>query len=153
MPLPQLLVVCWRLTFRILSLQFIILISASSSLHSILCVCVSVYVCVCVCVSLCLCPNFFLSLGHILIEFQLIPVTTSELNHLQRLNFHIRSHSQTKGLGLKQLFWGNERVTGRKARGLQMEEIDCKCQTFFSSLLMVGGNKLVLHFPPFSIQI
>ena len=24
-----------------------------------------------------------------------------------------------------------ERVTGRKARGLQMEEIGCKCQTFF----------------------
>ena len=27
---------------------------------------------------------------------------------------------------------GIERVTGRKARGLQMEEIGCKCQTFFS---------------------
>ena len=25
---------------------------------------------------------------------------------------------------------GSERVTGRKARGLQMEEIGCKCQTF-----------------------
>ena len=25
-----------------------------------------------------------------------------------------------------------ERVTGRKARGLQMEEIGCKCQTFFN---------------------
>ena len=25
-----------------------------------------------------------------------------------------------------------ERVTGRKARGLQMEKIACKCQTFFS---------------------
>ena len=25
-----------------------------------------------------------------------------------------------------------ERVTGRKARGLQMEEVGCKCQTFFS---------------------
>ena len=25
-----------------------------------------------------------------------------------------------------------ERVTGRKARGLQMEEIACKCQTFLS---------------------
>ena len=23
-----------------------------------------------------------------------------------------------------------ERITGRKARGLQMEEIGCKCQTF-----------------------
>ena len=28
----------------------------------------------------------------------------------------------------------NEWVTGRKARGLQMEEIACKCQTFFSLL-------------------
>ena len=26
----------------------------------------------------------------------------------------------------------NERVTGRKARGLQTEEIGCKCQTFLS---------------------
>ena len=25
-----------------------------------------------------------------------------------------------------------ERVTRRKARGLQMEEIGCKCQTFFN---------------------
>ena len=28
----------------------------------------------------------------------------------------------------------NERVIGRKARGLQTEEIGCKCQTFFSLL-------------------
>ena len=28
-----------------------------------------------------------------------------------------------------------ERVTSMKARGLQMEEIGCKCQTFFISLL------------------
>ena len=28
-----------------------------------------------------------------------------------------------------------ERVTGRKARDLQMEEIGCKCQIFFISLL------------------
>ena len=26
----------------------------------------------------------------------------------------------------------SKRITGRKARGLQMEEIGCKCQTFFS---------------------
>ena len=38
-------------------------------------------------------------------------------------------------------FWGfviyrvqTERVTGRKARGLQAEEIACKCQTFLSLL-------------------
>ena len=29
----------------------------------------------------------------------------------------------------------NERVTGRKAKGLQLEEIGCKYQTFFISLL------------------
>ena len=28
-------------------------------------------------------------------------------------------------------YCGGERVTGRKARGLQREEIGCKCQTFF----------------------
>ena len=34
---------------------------------------------------------------------------------------------------------GIERVTGRKARGLQMEEIACKCQTFLS--LLSGRRK------------
>ena len=33
----------------------------------------------------------------------------------------------------------NEKVTGRKARGLQMEEIACKCQTFLS--LLSGRRK------------
>ena len=33
----------------------------------------------------------------------------------------------------------SERVTDRKARGLQMEEIACKCQTFFS--LLSGRRK------------
>ena len=33
----------------------------------------------------------------------------------------------------------SERVTGRKARGLQMEEIACKCQTFLS--LLSGRRK------------
>ena len=28
-----------------------------------------------------------------------------------------------------------ERVTGRKARGLQTEDIGCTCQTFFTCLL------------------
>ena len=32
-----------------------------------------------------------------------------------------------------------ERVTGRKARGLQIEEIACKCQTFLS--LLSGRRK------------
>ena len=39
----------------------------------------------------------------------------------------------------------SERVTGRKARGLQMEEIACKCQTFLS--LLRGRRKLVIFFP------
>ena len=46
----------------------------------------------------------------------------------------------------------SERVTGRKARGLPMEEIGCKCQTFLT-LLRAGGNKLVIFFFPFSVQI
>ena len=43
-------------------------------------------------------------------------------------------------------FWGTvgERVTGRKARGLQMEEIACKCQTFLS--LLSGGRKQTRYF-------
>ena len=32
-----------------------------------------------------------------------------------------------------------KRVTGRKVRGLQREEIGCKCQTFFSLLNLKGG--------------
>ena len=46
---------------------------------------------------------------------------------------------------------GTERVTGRKARGLQMEEIACKCQTFLS-LLSSRRKKLAIFFS-FSIQI
>ena len=43
-----------------------------------------------------------------------------------------------------------ERVTGRKARGLQMEKIGCKCQVFFIALLS-GRRKQatsVKIFPP-----
>ena len=40
-----------------------------------------------------------------------------------------RQHNSPKRKG------ENERVTGRKARGLQTEEIGCNCQTFFISLL------------------
>ena len=41
-----------------------------------------------------------------------------------------------------------ERVTGRKARGPQVEEIDCKCQTFFFSLLVSRRKQTtsVRHF-------
>ena len=44
-----------------------------------------------------------------------------------------------------------ERVTGRKARGLQMEEIACKCQTFLS--LLSGRRKQTNNIFSFSIQI
>ena len=44
---------------------------------------------------------------------------------------------------------GIERVTGRKARGLQMEEIGCKCPTFFISLLSSRRKETtsVIFFP------
>ena len=46
---------------------------------------------------------------------------------------------------------GNERVTGRKARGLQMEEIACKCQTFLS--LLSSRRIQTSDIFSFSIQI
>ena len=46
---------------------------------------------------------------------------------------------------------GNERVKGRKARGLQMEEIACKCQTFLS--LLSDRRKQTSDFFFFSIEI
>ena len=48
-----------------------------------------------------------------------------------------RKGNKTRGiLGVSLLINGpDERVIGRKARGLQMEEIGCKCQTFFISLI------------------
>ena len=45
----------------------------------------------------------------------------------------------------------SERVTGRKARGLQREEIACKCQTFLS--LLSGRRKQTSDIFSFSIQI
>ena len=44
-----------------------------------------------------------------------------------------------------------ERVIGRKARGLQMEEIACKCKTFLS--LLSGRKKQTRDFFSFFIQI
>ena len=44
-----------------------------------------------------------------------------------------------------------ERVTGRKARGLQTEEIGCKCQTFLS--LLSARRKQASDIFSFSIQI
>ena len=46
-----------------------------------------------------------------------------------------------------------ERVTGKKARGLQTEEIGCKCQTFFVSLLNNRRKETSVICFPFSIQI
>ena len=59
-------------------------------------------------------------------------------------------------LKLKLQYFGHlmqraERVTGRKARGLQMEEIACKCQTFLS--LLSGRRKQTSNIFSFSIQI
>ena len=45
----------------------------------------------------------------------------------------------------------SERVTGRKARGLQTDEIACKCQTFLS--LLSGSRKQTRDIFSFSIQI
>ena len=42
------------------------------------------------------------------------------------------------GIGMGNTY-KSERVTGRKVRGLQTEEIGCKCQTFFS--LLSGRRK------------
>ena len=58
-------------------------------------------------------------------------------------------------LYLKSSLWSSdlpfERVTGRKARGLQMEEIACKCQTFLS--LLSSRRKQTSDIFSFSIQI
>ena len=56
-----------------------------------------------------------------------------------------RQHNSPKRKG------GDERVTGRKARGLQMEEIACKCQIFLS--LLSGKRKQTSDIFSFSIQI
>ena len=40
-----------------------------------------------------------------------------------------------------------ERVTGRKARGLQTEEIGCKCQTFFLNLSLKQQEIMIYFFP------
>ena len=50
------------------------------------------------------------------LEDKIVGITSEEHNKVERLK---RAED-------------SERATGRKARGLQMEEIGCKCQTFFS---------------------
>ena len=55
---------------------------------------------------------------------ELMPILLKFFQKLQRKEY-FQSHS-------------TERVTGRKARGLQMEERSCKCQTFLS---LLSGRK------------
>jgi len=66
------------------------------------------------------------------------------------LSVHIGTIYNSQDVEATQAF---ERVTGRKARGLQTEEIGRKCQTFFISPLS-GGRKQtkVSDFFSFSIQ-
>ena len=52
---------------------------------------------------------------------------------------------------LEEKLWPIERVTGRKVRGLQTEEIACKCQTFLS--LLSTRRKQTSDVFSFSIQI
>ena len=76
---------------------------------------------------------------------------------LKRLLMKVKEESEKVGLKLniqkrKIMASGPERVTGRKARGLQMEEIACKCQTFLS--LLSGRRKqtsniFFLHYTNF----
>ena len=68
------------------------------------------------------------------------------------LSVHIGTIYNSQDVEATQAF---ERVTGRKARGLQTEEIGRKCQTFFISPLSSGGNKLKcqIFFPsPYKIE-
>ena len=66
-----------------------------------------------------------------------------------------RSQEYTEELYKKDLHdpgnHNGEKVTGRKARGLQMEEIACKCQTFLS--LLIRRRKQSSDIFSFSIQI
>ena len=43
--------------------------------------------------------------------------------------------------------WSVEKVTGRKARGLQTEEIGCKCQTFLSLVSTRRKQTSIIFFP------
>ena len=55
--------------------------------------------------------------------------------------------------GLERSPGDSERVTGRKARGLQMEERGCKCQTFFISPLSSRKKQTTsVRFFSFSMQ-
>ena len=61
----------------------------------------------------------------------------------------------TVGIFLPKETFGIERITGRKSRSLQMEEIGCKCQTFFSLSLKQQEEKnykcQIFGFPDSSV--
>ena len=81
----------------------------------------------------------------------------AESEELKSLLMKVKEESEKVGLNLniqktKIMASGPiERVTGRKARDLQMEEIACKCQTFLS--LLRGRRKQTRDIFSFSIQI
>ena len=54
----------------------------------------------------------------------------------------------TVGIFLPKKTFGIERTTGRKARSLQTEEIGCKCQTFFLSLISGRMKQTSVTFFP-----
>ena len=58
--------------------------------------------------------------------------------HYSRLEFKSRKSRNT---------WSNERVTGRKARGLQVEKGGCRCQTFFSLKRREQASQRYVFFP------
>ena len=58
---------------------------------------------------------------------------------LQSMGLYRVGHDLVTEQITKKMWSIYERVTGRKARGLQTEEIACKCQTFLS--LLSGRRK------------
>ena len=68
----------------------------------------------------------------------------SEVRHKEKNKYHILTN-----------IYGIGRVAGRKARGPQVEEIGCKCQMFFSFLLISRRKQTtsVRFFPPFLYKI
>ena len=67
------------------------------------------------------------------------------------MNINILGISELKWMEMGEFNSDDERVTGRKASGLQMEERGCKCQTFLS--LLIGRKKQTIDVFFLSIQI
>ena len=64
-------------------------------------------------------------------RMQLRPIAAKEINKYKNRK---ETDLLLKTFAKLKTWLGSERVTGRKARGLQMEERDCRCQTFLSLL-------------------